>query len=222
MNWRHNAGSDITTAPLGDPEPPPASSWRTLFLGLVLALIAVGLAGVLVQRERANSDDGGTAAPSPAASPTSVTVAPVTVAPVDRPPTIVNTGEDWDRIVRSMVAFSDWLYLHPKPELLDTFQLPSVPGYADTKLGLTNLATKGWRYDPPRAPAAVEIVRLNGRINATTAAVFVRFGPAPQYRVVDQSGAEVANKPATTASNSVIWTLALRDGKWFMVDMDAL
>jgi len=180
MSWRHNARSDITTVPsVGAPPPPPGepppSSWRTLVLGLVLALMAVGLAAVLVQR--ANSDDGGaTAASSTAAS----------------------------------------------PELVDTYSLPSNPSYADTKLALTNLATKGWRYDPPRAAATVEIVRLNSRINPTAAAVFVRFGPAPQYRVVDQSGAEVANKPATAAGNSVIWTLVQKDGRWYLADVDAL
>lgn len=225
MSWRHNAGSDIATdpnvgappPPPGEPQPPAPSAWRNLVLGLILALMAVGMAAVLVQR--ANTDGGGaTAASPPAASPAS----PATAAPTDKPPALVNTGEDWDAIVRSMVAYSDWLYLHPMPELLDTYSLPSNPSYADTKLALTNLATKGWRYDPPRAAATVEIVRLNSRINPTAAAVFVRFGPAPQYRVVDQSGAEVANKPATAVGNSVIWTLAQKDGRWYLADVDAL
>ncbi len=223
MSWRHSAGSDITTvpsvgapppAPPGEPEPPP-SSWRTLILGLVLALMAVGLAAVLIQR--ANTDDGGATSPTAASPTSSVTAA----AQVDQP-VIVNTGEDWNAIVRSMVAFSDWLYLHPNPDLVDRFQLPSVPGYADTKLGLTNLATKGWRYDPPRRPVTVDTVRLNNR-GPAQAAVFVRFGPAQQYRVVDQAGNEVANKPATTAGNSVIWTLYMQpDGKWLLGDIDAL
>jgi hypothetical protein len=227
MSWRHSAGSDITTvpgvgvpppppAPSGEPEPPAPRSWRTLILGLVLALVAVGLAAVLIQR--ANTDDGGATVASPSAPTSSVMPA----AEVDQPPAIVNTGEDWSAIVRSMVAFSDWLYLHPNPDLLDRFQLPSVPGYADTKLGLTNLATKGWRYDPPRRPVTVETVRLNNR-GPAQAAVFVRFGPAQQYRVVDQAGNEVANKPATTAGNSVIWTLYMQpDGKWLLGDIDAL
>jgi hypothetical protein len=144
-------------------------------------------------------------------------------ASADQPPPLVNTGENWEAIVRSMVAFNDWLYLHPRPELLDTVVLPSSPNYAETKLGLTNLATKGWRYDPPRAPLTVEIVRLNSRISPTAAAVFVRFGPTPRYRVVDQSGTEVANVPATTVSKSVIWTLVQKpDGRWYLSDVDAL
>ena len=222
MSWRHNAGSEVSTVPnVGvpptppdGPEPPTPSSRRHVVLGLIMALMAVGLAAVLIQR--ANTDEGGATSPT-AASPTSVTA-----APADQPPAIINTGEDWDAIVRSMVAYSDWLYLHPKPDLLDTYSLPSNPSYADTKLALTNLATKGWRYDPPRVAATVEIVRLNSRINPTAAAVFVRFGPAPQYRVVDQSGAEVANKPATAVGNSVIWTLAQKDGRWYLADVDAL
>ena len=228
MSWRHSAGSDVTTVPSvgvpptppGESEPPAPSSRRHVVLGLILALMAVGLAAVLIQR--ANTDDGEATVASPTAT---AATSPVTAAPADRPPAIVNTGDnpDWDAMVRSMVAFNNWLYLHPKPELLDTFQLRSVPGYADTKLGLTNLATKGWRYDPPRVTATVEIVRLNSRVNATTAAVFVRFGPAPQYRVVDPAGNEVANQPATTVGNSVIWTLSKQaDGKWYLADVDAL
>ena len=90
-------------------------------------------------------------------------------------------------------------------------------------MGLTNLATKGWRYDPPRESAPVEIVRLNNRVNATTSAVFVRFGPAPHYRVVDQSGAEVANIPPTTTGNSVIWTLRMTaDSHWRLADVTPL
>jgi hypothetical protein len=231
MNWRHNAGSDITTVPSvgtpplpppGEPEPPAPSSRRNVVLGLILALIAMGLVAVLVQRANNNDDGGATAASSTPSTPSTPATSVSTGARVDQPPAIVNTGEDWDAIVRSMVAFSDWLYLHPNPDLLDRFQLPSVPGYADTKLGLSNLATKGWRYDPPRRPVTVEIVRLNNR-GPAMAAVFVRFGPAQQYRVVDRAGNEVANKPATTVGSSVIWTLYMQpDGKWLLGDMDAL
>ncbi|MGH9165303.1 MAG: hypothetical protein ACRDZW_07330 [Acidimicrobiales bacterium] len=186
-------------------------------LAIFAVLIAAIAWGVISRR----GDGDPKAAPvGPIGAPATTQASTPGVA--DRPPALINTGEDWDAIVRSMVAYSDWLYLHPKPELLDAFALPSTPSYADTKLGLTNLATKGWRYDPPRAPTTVEIVRLNSRINATSTAVFVRFGASPQYRVVDQSGAEVANTPATTVGQSFIWTLVQKDGRWYLSDVDAL
>ena len=210
----------------GTPPQPPStepdrglSRWRA---GAVLAIFAV-LIGAIAWGVISRRGDGDPKAAPAGPSGATATSQASTPGVAEQPPELVNTGENWDAIVRSMVAFNNWLYMHPEPELLDTFQLRSVPGYADAKLGLTNLATKGWRYDPPRVTAAVEIVRLNNRVNATTAAVFVRFGPAPQYRVVDQAGNEVANQPATTVGNSVIWTLSQQaDGKWYLADVDAL
>ncbi len=208
--------AETTGAPPGGPghgDEPGLSLARKITLVVVfVALIGVLVVGVVTHRSGGGNGVVARANPT-AALPTAAA----------QPPPLVDTGEDWDAIVRSIAAYDDWLFLHPHPELLDEVLLPSAPTYADTKVGLTNLATKGWRYDPPRPPVPIEIVRLNSRVNATAAAVFVRFGPAPQYRVVDQSGAEVANKPATTIGNSVIWTLKLTaDSHWRLADVTPL
>lgn len=128
------------------------------------------------------------------------------VDPSGTPPELKNTGEDWDQIVRSIYTFEHWLYLHPaQADLLERTELPSFPGYTDGKVGLRNLATKGWRYDPPRRPVSVELVRLQDRPRPDLAVIFVR-STVPPNKVVDAAGQVVLNDPGTPSA-SVLWTL---------------
>jgi hypothetical protein len=109
--------------------------------------------------------------------------------------------------VRSIVAYRHWLYAHnPDPALLTKIEVPSYKGFADDELGLRNLATKGWRYDPPRRPVTVELVRLQFRDADNVASLFVRFGPTPGTRVVDPAGNVVFETPETPP-NPIGWTL---------------
>ncbi|MDP1807758.1 MAG: hypothetical protein Q8K72_21450 [Acidimicrobiales bacterium] len=214
---------DLEGAP---PQPPSTepdrglSPWRA---AAVLAIFAV-LIGAIAWGVISRSGDGDPKTTPAGPSGVPATAQPSTPGVADQPPTLVNTGENWDAIVRSIVAYNDWLYLHPRPELLDEIMLPAHKEYADTKLGLTNLATKGWRYDPPRLPVIVERVTLGTRLSATKASVVVRYGPAPQYRVVDQAGKVIADSPATADGNTVVWTLAQTPGdpRWRLEDIDRL
>jgi hypothetical protein len=122
------------------------------------------------------------------------------------PPELKNTGEDWDQIVRSIYAFEHWLYLHPnRDDLLAKTELPSYSGFPDRLAGLRNLATKGWRYDPPRQPVTVELVRLQDRPRPDLAVVFVR-ATIPHNRIVDTAGQVVVDDPGATSA-TVLWTL---------------
>ena len=121
------------------------------------------------------------------------------------PPALKNTGEDWDQIVRSISEYQAWLFTHPKPELLENIMLKSYDGYAQHELGLKNLATKGWRYDPEFRPATTEVVRLQDRPRPDTAIVFVRSVDPPN-RVIDSSGKVVIDSPGAGRA-SVLWTL---------------
>lgn len=206
MSWRQN--SDITTAPRepatppGPPGPQRISRGRTAILAVVFVALVAGIAGLVVTRGSDDSSHDGVQGATG-------TLPAVSTVPAqsDQRPALLNTGEDWDTIVRSIVRFSEWLKLHPNPELLDEYTVPTHKDYADTKLGLTNLATKGWRYDPVPAPVTVERVSVTTRMSPTRVGLAIRFGPAPQYRVVDQAGNEVYNQPSTNG-NTVEWTLA--------------
>lgn len=228
MNWRHYAGSDIAAVPSvgapppppGDPEPPAPSSWRNLVLGLILALMAVGLAVVLVQR--ANTDDGGTSAASPTSLAPPVQASTPTTTPA-QPPPLLNTGDDpdWGAMVRSMLAYDAWLRRNPRTELLEAWMRPTSPLYADARQSLERLASGEWRYEPAFEPLKAEIVNLNSR-HGSSVVVFLRYAPIPAYRIVDRAGNVVLDQ-AAQPPNSAVWNL-LRDadGRWRFEKADRL
>ena len=175
------------------------SSRRRLAIGgLVVAVLAVLAAGSFVVLDGRGDDGGRGAAPAPGAATTAVDTS-------STPPELRNTGEDWDQIVRSIFNYQSWLFTHPRPELLENIMLPSYDAFADHKLGLSNLATKGWRYDPQFRPSTVEVVRLQDRPRPDVAVVFVRNFDPPN-RVVDPAGKIVLDSPGAGTA-SVLWTL---------------
>jgi hypothetical protein len=163
---------------------------------LIVAVLAILAGGSFVVLHR----DGGD---GKAATGTSATTTVVTAS--DAPPELKNTGEDWDQIVRSISGYLDWLFTHPHPELLDNIMLNSYKGYNDQKVGLTNLATKGWHYDPHYNPGSTELVRLQDHPRPDLAVVFVRSFDAAN-RVVDAAGKPVIDTPGAGEA-SVLWTL---------------
>lgn len=210
----------------GAPPQPPSTEpdrgltpWRAAAVLAIFAVLIGAIAWGVISR-RGDGDQRAVPA-GPSGAPTAQ---PSTPGVGDQPPALVNTGENWDAIVRSIVAYRDWLRTHPRPELVDEIMLPALSGYADTKLGLTNLATKGWRYDPLPAPVTVERVTLGTRLSATKVSVVIRYGPAPRWRVVDPAGKVVDDSPAASDGNSVVWTLAQTAGdpRWRIEDIDSL
>lgn len=192
------------------------SSRRRLVIGgLLVAVLAVLAAGSFVVLD-GSGDDG-----DQGAAATSGTVTTVVDAS-SSPPELKNTGEDWDQIVRSIFNYQSWLFTHPKPELLENVMLPSYDAFADHKLGLTNLATKGWRYDPQFRPSTVELVRLQDRPRPDVAVVFVRNFDPPN-RVVDSAGKVVLDSPGAGTA-SVLWTLQrepVSSAKWRIAKVTA-
>ena len=214
---------DLEGSPPQPPSTEPDRGLSPLRAAAVLAIFAVLLGAIgwgVISRRGDGNQKATPAGPTGAAA----TAQPSTPGVGDQPPTLINTGENWDAIVRSIVAYRDWLRTHPRPELVDEIMLPALSGYGDTKLGLTNLATKGWRYDPLPAPVTVERVTLGTRLSATKVSVVIRYGPAPQWRVVDSAGKVVDDSPAGSDGNSVVWTLAQTAGdpRWRIEDIDSL
>ena len=192
------------------------SSRRRLAIGgLVVAVLAVLAAGSFVVIEGRGDDGGQGAAPAPGAVTT-------VVDPSSTPPELRNTGEDWDQIVRSISQYQAWLFTHPKPELLDNIMLRSYENYGFFEQGLTNLATKGWRYDPPFRSATTQLVRLQDRPRPDLAVVFVRSFDPPN-RVVDPAGQVVLDSPGAGEA-SVLWTLKrepVSDSRWRIEEVNS-
>jgi hypothetical protein len=188
----------------------------------ITVFIVGGLATVVVTRQHDRSHENTSSGRiGSVPQPTTVTT---TFLQNPQPPPLLNTGEDWDTIARSIVAYNDWLYAHPHPELLDQIIDPSNRDYANTKLGLTNLATQGWHYDPPLPPTVVQHVEMTTRMSPNRVGVVIRYGSAPEFRVVDQTGKVVQDTPAKTDGNTVEWTLvkAPSDDHWRLADVLAL
>ncbi len=189
---------------------PSQRSRTALGIGIVVVLAVVVIGSFIVFG--GGADEGGDDAPA--------TTAPSVVDP-DAPPELRNTGEDWDTIVRSIVSYRDWLFTHPDPALLERIQVPGYEFFAEGQLGLTNLATKGWRYDPPPENLTVELVQLRERTADNVVMLFVRFGPTPRIRVVDGAGEVIQDSPGTPAGAS-LWTLVREpatDAHWRLFEV---
>lgn len=166
--------------------------------GLIVAVLAVLAAGSFMLID--GRDDHGAQETMAGSQP-----ATTMVDTSSSPPVLTNTGEDWGQIVRSIFNYQSWLFTHPKAELLDNIMLRSYNAFADHQLGLTNLATKGWRYEPQFRPSTVELVRLHERPRPDLAVVFVRNFDPPN-RIVDPTGKVVLDSPGA-GTVSVLWTL---------------
>ena len=173
---------------------PSPHSRTALGIGIVVVLAVVVVGSFIVF---GGGGDGGSTTPS--------TTAPPLVDP-NAPPELRNTGEDWDQIVRSIVEYRHWLFTHPDPGLLGNIETTSYSGYNDDELGLMNLATKGWRYEPPRERVSVEIVQLRERVADNVAILFIRFGSTPPIRVIDPTGTVIQDS-AGVPPTAILWTL---------------
>ncbi len=130
--------------PQVEPPPPRRTNHPALLAGAGLLVIA-GIAGAIWlgiwDREPAQQPPPvtGVGVPLPAA--------PV---PPDEPAAIPipNTrGRDFDRILREMIAFQDWLKSHPRPELLSSIYDPACACHAQAASELSTLRDQGLRFE---------------------------------------------------------------------------
>jgi hypothetical protein len=176
--------------------------WRKVVLGALLVVLIGGIVTILAVR---HSDSGDGEAAGPVASvPAPQTTAVTSPARDEQPPPLLNTGEDWTTIMRSLEAYNDWLARHPNPDLLTNVLHPSNPVFGDSKNALIKFASGEWRYDPVPRPKVVERVVLTSRLGDKTALLFVWSGPTDEYRIVDRTGKVVFDAPAQPASKALV------------------
>ena len=168
-----------------------------------LRAVAIGLLVVSVAGCSRQPQGPGAGAPSPRPEP------PPELTPVTQPPpSVVDTGEDFDTIVRSLIAFNDWIVAHPDPSLLVRTMDSSCPCFASTQKHLSDLASKGWRYED-RSLTQVDRVRAE-RVADDVVDVFVVLR-SDEARVLDASGQVVDREPAYPPT-SYFYTLRRTDG----------
>lgn len=153
------------------------------------------------------------------AEPTSTT-ATTTFAQADTPPELVNTGEDFDAIVRSFVAYGSWLGAHPSLEGLEQVVRRGSPEWNRLQQVYERVISNGWR-DDGSGPARVVEARVLERPSAGLVILYVVL-ENPAFRLIDSSGETVEEIPAepTTA-----WAYELRlDGseRWLIENRTSL
>lgn len=116
--------------------------WRiAVGTGIVIALAAVtGLvvASTLRGEPEVVASEPGLAAPSPSPTPT---------ADDDPMPELHNTGEDFDRIIRSIEEFRNWLFRNPDPALAGLIYHEECECLAELERRLQLLIDDGVRFE---------------------------------------------------------------------------
>ncbi len=206
------AGVPPTALPPAGPPPggapPPLAMWRKVVLGVIIVALVGGLIVMMVRRS--SSSDGPAAAPAPISPPQ--TTAVTSPAQSDQPPTLVNTGDDWTTIMRSLETYFGWLVRHPDPRLLTNVMDPSNPVFADTSNADMKFAAGDWRYDPVPAPHSIESVTfVSSLFEGTKVLLLVRYGPTAESRIVDRAGNVVHDDPPTASSKGVLTLVRTKD-----------
>lgn len=179
-------------------------------IGLVVLLAAAAIGVLAVQA----SDEDDTARPVTAAAPSAATASTTVPAPAGPPP-LETTGEDWDRIVRSLSARLNWAYEHPDPALVDDYATATCRCYAPLKSTLAALAEKG-HYE--KGGDVVQSVRLSeilnevaGRPVQVVAYAVIAYAPTSKF---DRTGAVVQSAPGRPPLGYSMELLRGADDRW--------
>jgi hypothetical protein len=142
----------------------------TIVLAILLLTLVAGTAIVFVGRDPGDAEPAQVAAPETTTAPTSTT---------EPPPELENTGEDFNRIWRSINAYYVWLGRNPRPELLNEIFEKECKCYANNSSLLKTFKDRGWHYRDDGIQ--VVSVKLASRPGPTTVVL----------DVIDQQGAEI-------------------------------
>jgi hypothetical protein len=191
--------------------------WMSIAL---LALVLAGCGGSADASADA-SDGHPTAKPS-----TSTTVAPTTTTTVPPPysfdgsvppPKLVNTGTDYEAIIRSLDAYSHWLYAHnPDRALVGEVAVPASTPYNRIDGDLSDLATDELRvYDTASQLTSVQVVSTQGN------AVSLRATYSDDHKVlVDRAQKVIDNKVLPASSTFVVLLTSDDTGRWRLAAVD--
>jgi hypothetical protein len=200
--------SDLRSEP--PPQPPSRAGWVPV---VVVLAVALGLIGAVALARTWLSPGSGT-------SGTPATVTAGDVPSVAAHPALIEAAvaqPEWTAVVRELLAYDDWLRIHPSAAGLAKLMDPTNPDYATMAADINRLVTGEVHYDPLPGPIRLEGVTLVNH-NGTTADVQVRF-TAPRLRAVDSKGEVVVDKPERVAAP--IWHLRYSDGQWRILGTSA-
>lgn len=199
------------------------------------ALAVAGCGALLLAPGACGGDDEGAVplttattdaeAPTTTAAPATTTTeaaptATTTFAQADDPPPLVNTGEDFDAIVRSFGAFASWLTAHPDTDRLSLFVRSGSPAWDTFEPYYADLAANGWRSDGS-SPSTIRETRVLQRPSDDIAIVYV-LSDNPAYRIVDESDQVVQESPEELGVASAFELRRGGDGVWLLENRTVL
>ena len=167
----------------------------------------------------ATAGDRSTTTTESDATTTTATTATTTFAQADDPPPLVNTGEDFDAIVRSFVAYGSWLGAHPNVDALGEIVRRDGPLWQQTEPALSGLIGDGLR-DSGEAPARVVETRVLERPSPDVAIIYAVIDN-PGYRILTSDGATAHQVPAEPRT---AWAYELRRSgdRWLIENRTSL
>jgi hypothetical protein len=142
-------------------QPAPRRSRRgfmfaAIIVVIVLAAIAVGV--ILTRHSKTAAATQPTTSAASTTTPQATTLPPTSaggITPGDIPAAQVNPpslagaySTDPVIVLRTLSTYSDWLFAHPNPAMLDNYMLPSSRNFTGVKAELTTLQTNGWHARP--------------------------------------------------------------------------
>jgi len=176
-----------------------------LAVGIAIPVVlAIVLAALLLQ----GGPPAGEAAP---ATTVALTTVPTPTTTQVKPPKA--TGEDWLAIMRDLLAYRHQLYENPQPNLLDQIYDRRCPCYAREHQELSDLKSRGWRYDHEGLEVleAKLLARARNRPSDVAIEVLVR---SRTQTLLDKAGEVVKRTPASSPTYQDYELLRGPDGRW--------
>lgn len=224
MSWRHNGehqsqvaleerdaelrleDSASTPAPIRRPLP----LWRKLAVAAIFVCLVGGLAWTFIGDDESD--------PSPPVVVPSTT--PASVPAATGPPELRTTGEDFNDIVRSVNAFSSWVYQYdPDPKWAPFIDHPQCECFKTTEDALASLKAAGQHHDSPGVKVHKVIVRDRPRPELVTLYVIIEGLPGA---IVGRDGKVVKERPALPPTGFLEHWLRGEDGRWRTYDTTVL
>jgi hypothetical protein len=168
-----------------------------------------------------------TTAPDPTttvtAAPTTTTTTATTVptptttyAQADEPPELVQTGEDFAAIMDSVLAFSEWLSVHPDPARVLDYSKAGSPHFEQTTAVVQALVDQRLHTDGLR-PAYITETSVLERLSDDLVLVYVAIvNPAFDFLAAD--GSVVRSEPDSPPRGFSFQLERQVDSRWLVVE----
>lgn len=214
MNWKRLGDSATTTVPAAGPppsspaprEPTAVGRGRTVVLVATFLVLVVGIVAMLVSR---GGDDRVASVP-----PTAVTT-PTTVAP----PELLNMGEDFDAVYRSIAGFQAWAYMNPDSRLARVVADERCACFPVIEQGLAALKADGEHHNGPQVRVVSVEAQERTFPNQQTLYVVID-GVGGQ--IVNDAGVVIQDVPNPGSLGFFVELIRGSDDRWRILQSDCL